>query len=53
MDITHDLRSDLLQLPGLALYVSFPCMQSETKPEPDLKSPERGEQAKSQFILAF
>ena len=32
---------------------SFPCMQSETKPEPDLKSPERGEQAKSQFILAF
>ena len=50
MDIPRDLRSDLS---GLALYVIVSMHASQTKLEPDLKSPERGEQAKSQFILAF
>ena len=33
MDITHDLRSDLLQLPGLALYVIVPmhAKRNETR----------------------
>ena len=29
MDITHDLRSDLIQLPGLALYVIVSMLACE------------------------